>query len=256
MPEEPHLRLDPPPERDQRPQHRHPLHPPRQALPVLTHAQEPDPEHQRHDRPDHGAEDEDAAARELGRLVDVLGDEVAEEGERRRPEARSEHAVGDERAVRHPRAAGDERRQRPYEADEPPDQDRLAAVALEVRLHLGEALLGDPHLRPVPQHEPAPQPLAEQEAHRVARPGAEPDDRQHQDDRVLALAGERAADDHRRLAGEDEADEGAGLGERQQADEQVREVAEVGRHVLEPALDVQAGGEPLEGDEAAERGGR
>ena len=36
----------------------------------------------------------------------------------------------------------------------------------------------------------------------------------------------------------------------------VREVAEIGRHVLEPALDVQAGGEPLEGDEAADAGRR
>ena len=75
--------------------------------------------------------------------------------------------------------------------------------------------------RPVAEDEVPPEPAAEQEAHRVAGPGAEPDDRDRQLDRVLALAGDRAAEDHRRLAGEDEADEGAGLEEGEQADQQV-----------------------------------
>ena len=56
--------------------------------------------------------------------------EVAEQREGRRPQPGAEHAVGQERPVRHPRAAGDERRQRADQADEAPDQDRLAAVAV------------------------------------------------------------------------------------------------------------------------------
>ena len=62
----------------------------------------------------------------------LCGEGVAEQAERRRPQPGAEHAVRDEGAVAHPRAAGDERRQRPDEPDEATDQDRLAAVAAEV----------------------------------------------------------------------------------------------------------------------------
>ena len=56
----------------------------------------------------------------------LLASSVAEQRERRRPQPGAEDAVGDEGPVAHPRAAGDERRQRPHQADEAPDQDRLA----------------------------------------------------------------------------------------------------------------------------------
>ena len=77
-------------------------------------------------------------------------------------------AVGDEGAVAHPRAAGDERGEGAHEADEAADEDRLAAVAGEVVVDLLEALVADPEPRPVAQEEVAAEPAADEEAGRVA----------------------------------------------------------------------------------------
>ena len=67
----------------------------------------------------------------------------------RGPEAGADDAVRDEAPVGQPRGAGDERRQRADEADEAADQDRLAAVPVEVALHLLEPLLRDLDARAV-----------------------------------------------------------------------------------------------------------
>ena len=85
------------------------------------------------------------------------------------PEPGAEDAVGDERAVAHPRAAGDERREGADEADEAADEDRLAAVAVEVVLDLLEALVADPEPGAVAEQELAAEAAADEEAGRVAR---------------------------------------------------------------------------------------
>src|SRR6201999_4227031 len=142
------------------------------------------------------------------------------------PEAGAKDAEGDEGAVAHPRAAGDERGEGADQADEAADEDGLAAVAREVVLDFFEALVADPDPRPVAEHELAPEPAAEEEAGRVAEPGREPGDRDQQVDVDRALAGDGAAEQHHRLAGDDEADESTGLGEGEDADEQVGPGAE------------------------------
>ena len=89
------------------------------------------------------AEQEGALAGVLGGALDAAREEVAEEDVGAGPEPGAEDAVGDEGAVAHPRAAGDEGREGADEADEAADEDRLAAVAGEVVLDLFEALVAD-----------------------------------------------------------------------------------------------------------------
>ena len=173
-------------------------------------------------RRDNDAEPEHGLAREVGDLVERLPEDEAEDAEQRGPQPRADDAVGEELAKRQPRRPGDEGSDRADEADEPADEDRLAAVALEVALHLREPLLGDLDPGPVALEEAAPELAAEHEARRVAEHGARPDDpdQDHQGDR--ALAGDHAAGHDHGLAGSDQADEGARLEEREHADERGR----------------------------------
>ena len=62
------------------------------------------------------------------------------------------------------------------EADEAPDEDRLAAVAVEERLDLLQPLLGDLHRGAVLDQEVAAEPPAEVVARAVAGDRARPDD--------------------------------------------------------------------------------
>ena len=76
--------------------------------------------------------------------------------------------------------------------------------------------------------QPRPPELASQrEAGEVAGYGARPDDRDQRDHVDLALAGDDAAEQDRRLPRRHQPDEGAGLQEREPTDEQVGELAEV-----------------------------
>ena len=81
--------------------------------------------------------------------LDAAREEVADQDVGAGPEAGAEDAVGDEGAVAHPGAAGDERGEGADEADEAADEDRLAAVAVEVVLDPLEALVADPDPRAV-----------------------------------------------------------------------------------------------------------
>ena len=105
-----------------------------------------------HDADDHRhrhAEAEDRLSDEVRDLVERAPEQVAEHAEERGPEAGADDAVRDEAPVGEPRRAGDERRERPHQPDEAADQDRLAAVAVEVALDLLEPLLGDLEARAV-----------------------------------------------------------------------------------------------------------
>ena len=82
-------------------------------------------------------------------LVERAPEDVAEDAEERGPRAAPDDAVRDEAPVREPGRPGDERRQRADEPDEAADQDRLAAVPVEVPLHLLEPLVRDLHARAV-----------------------------------------------------------------------------------------------------------
>src|SRR5581483_1513223 len=231
--------LEPARERQERARRRVRLEPLAKPAAVGGLAQEADGQDDGDDHRDRDPEDEAPLAGELRGAVEALRGEVADQGEGRRPEAGAEDAEGDELAVAHARAAGHERRQRPHEADEAADQDRLAAVVLEVGLDAGEALARDPERWAVAEHEVAPQPPPEQEARRVARPGADPDHRDRRHDRGLALAGDRPAEQDGGLAGQEQAQEGAGLDERGEAHDRVDPAAEARAHVVEDALEVQ-----------------
>ena len=148
-------------------------------------------------------------------------------------------SYGQELAQRHPRGAGDERRDRADEADEAADQDRHPAAALEEALDVLEALLGDLHARAVADHEVAAEPAAEHVGGEVAGDGAGPDDRDQDGERDHALARDEAADDDRRLARRDQPDERAGLEEGHDADRQVGPLAERLAGLLDQVLDVR-----------------
>ena len=137
------------------------------------------------------------------------------------------------------------------DADEAPDEDRLAAVLVEEALDLLQALLGDVDARAVALEEPAAQPAAEHEAREVAGDGARPDDRDQRDEADLPLAGDDAADDDRRLAGDEQTDERAGLTEREHGDEQVGPGPEGLADVLEDLVEVRQ----LDHAGAVDRGG-
>jgi hypothetical protein len=178
-------------------------------------------EHGADDDGDRHAEAERRLAGYVGHLVERLPEDVAEHAEGGRPEPAADDAVRDEAAIGQARRPDDERRQSAHESDEAADQDRLAAVTLEVRLDLLEPLLVDLHLRPVPQDEAATEATTDEEARGVAEDRRGPDDPDQHDQADLALAGDHAADDHDRLAGRDEADEGAGLEEGEDPDGEV-----------------------------------
>ena len=174
---------------------------------------------QRDDPADHDDEraEREHAARDVGREpVDRAPEQEAEHAERDRPQAGGEHVVGQEAAQRHPRGAGDERRERPDEAEEAPDDDRHRAALVEEVLDLLEPLLGDLQPLAVLEQPPAALAPAELVGRDVADDAARPHDRDQRQQRDLALAGDQAADDHRGLARRDEAEERAGLQEGEQ----------------------------------------
>ena len=214
--------------------------PPRGPRPQLRVALEPDEEDDPDDQRDDEAEREQAARDPRRELVERAPEDEAEDAERRRPQAGAEDVVGQELAQRHVRRAGDERRDRAHEADEAADQDRHPAAALEEALDLLEALLGDLHAGAVADHEVAAEPAAEHVGREVAGDGAGPDDRDQDGQRDLALAGDEAADDHRRLPRRDQPDERAGLEEGEDADGEVGPLAERLAGLLDQVLDVRA----------------
>ena len=201
---------------------------------------------QRDDPADHDDEraEREGAARHVGREpVDRAPEHEAEHAERDRPQAGGEHVVGQEPAQRHPRGAGDERHQRPHEAEEAPDDDHHRAALLEDALDLLEPLLGD--LRAAGRARAASRGPSGGRARRtVTSPAthARPHDRDQRQQRDLALAGDQPADDHRGLARRDEPEERARLEERERADDEVGPLAERLAGVLEqPARSSAAG---------------
>ena len=122
-----------------------PLHPRGQPAPVLRLAQEPGDHDQRRRSPRPRSRTRAALARRS--RWPCRG---SARGSSRAGRSAAAHSpvprmlYGAKCAVAHARAAGDERRQRPDQPDEAPDQDRLAAVAGEVALDLLEALGRDP----------------------------------------------------------------------------------------------------------------
>ena len=124
------------------------------------------------DDDDQGAEQEGARARVLGGGVDAAREEVADQDVGAGPEPTAEDAVGEEVAVAHPRAAGDEGREGPHQADEATDEDRLAAVAGEVVLDPFEALVTDTKAGAMLEDELATEAAADEEACRVSAQAA------------------------------------------------------------------------------------
>ena len=144
--------------------------------------------------------------------------------------------------------------------DEAADEDGRAAVAVEERLDLVQALLGDLDPAAVADEELAAQAPAEEERGRVAGHRRRPGDGDDGEDRDAALTRDDAAEQQRGLARHDEADEGAGLEEREDADEHVGPRPEGGADVLDRLLEVgevdraaavdRGGGDDDEGDRA------
>ena len=173
------------------------------------------------DHRDRHAESEHRLPDQVRHLVERAPEDVAERAEERRPEAAADDAVRDEAPVGKPGRAGDERRQRPDQPDEAADQDRLAAVALEVGLDLLEPLLGDLEARPVPLEEAAAEAPADVEAGGVAEHCAGPDEADQRQQLDLALTRDHARRYHDRLAGRHQSDERARLEEGGGGDQRV-----------------------------------
>src|SRR6185503_10489746 len=178
-----------------------------------------------------------AAAGGAGDLLEAPPEDVAEQAPGGAPQAGAEHIVRKEAFVADPGCAGQERHQRPHEADPAADEHRLSAVSLEERLDLLEALFGDSDPGSVLERKVASQAAAEQETDRVTGDAGGPRDPDQELDRERALPREHAAEDDRELARRDEADEGRRLGRRHERDQQICPLAEPGRDVLDQALD-------------------
>ncbi len=207
-----------PPDREQRAHERVALV---RDEPLTDLAAAPVGHHHADDHRHRQAEAEDRLSHEMRDPVERAPEHVAERAEERGPEAGADDAVRDEAPVREPRRAGDERRERPDQADEAPDQDRLASVALEVGLHLLEPRLGDLEARAVFLEETASKPLADEEAGGVAEYGGQPDDPDQGEQVDRALPGHYSGGYDDRLAGRHETDECAGLEEGRHCDQRV-----------------------------------
>ena len=206
------------------------------------------------DHRDGHPEAEDRLARHVRHPVERAPEDVAQRAEDRRPEAGPDDAVGDEAPVGEARRPGDEGRQGPDEADEAADQDRLAAVPVEVSIHLVEPLVRDLDARAVLLEEVAPEPAADEEARGVAEDRADPDDRDQRQERDGALACDHPARDHHRLARRNEPDESARLEEGHHADERVGPRTERLGDVLDHILRIgQLGQDPGRIDGERER---
>ena len=112
----------------------------------------------------------------LRRRAERVVERVAHERERCRPRRGAEQRPREEGAQAHARRAGEERGDRAHEADEAPDQDRLAAVAVEELLDALEPRRGDAEPRAVRDQEAPPEAAAEPEAREVAERGGDPRD--------------------------------------------------------------------------------
>ena len=156
----------------------------------------------------------------------------------------------DEAPVGQPRRTGDERRQRPDEANETPDQDGLAPVPVEVRLHLLEPRLRDLETRPVFLEEAASKPLADEEAGGVAEHGGQPDEPDQGEQIDRALPGHDSGRNDDRLAWRHETDECAGLEEGRHRDQRVRPRPERLGDVLDHLLRVRQRREDAAGVDA------
>ena len=132
--------------------------------------------HHAHDHGDRDAERERRLPRDARDPVERPVEDESQDREERGPQPAADDAEREEAAVAESRRPGNEGRQRPHEPDEPADQDRLPAVALEVGLDLAQALLVDLEPWAVPDDEAAPKPAADEEAGGVAQHAADPDE--------------------------------------------------------------------------------
>src|SRR5215207_3579213 len=227
--------------------------PPPAALDSLD-PQVADGQGHRDHEPDDDPEHDQPRADRLGHGVETLGREVAGEDEGDSPEPGAEDAERGEGRVAHPAGSRDEWRERPYQADEAADQDRLAAVPGEVVLHLPQPLLRDPDPGAVLDQESPSELRAQHEADRVAAEGGEPGDREDHRQRDVALLSDRPTQYHRELARRDQTHECPGFEEGEPADEQIRPRAEPLREILDQPLEVEAGHLIAEEQEGEDRG--
>ncbi len=94
-------------------------------------------------------------------LVERLPEEVAEQTERRRPQAGGDERERHEPPRRHPRSAGDHRGQRAHEPDKAPEDDCLAPVLSEEPLDALDVLDGQPQARAVLADESRSEPTSQ-----------------------------------------------------------------------------------------------
>ena len=114
--------------------------------PTAQVAVEPDRDNEQSDR---AAQRDRPLLGDRRHLVERLPEEVAEQTERRRPQAGGDERERHEPPRRHPRSAGDHRGQRAHEPDKAPEDDRLAPVLSEEPLDALDVLDGEPQARAV-----------------------------------------------------------------------------------------------------------
>ncbi len=111
---------------------------------------------------DRAAERERALLGDRRHLVERLPEDVAEQAERRRPQAGGDERERHEPPRRHARGAGDHRGQRTHEPEKAPEDDRLAPVLSEVPLDALDVLDGQPQARAVLADESRSEPTSNQ----------------------------------------------------------------------------------------------
>ena len=163
---------------------------------------------------------------------------IPDQRERCAPDGGAQQAPGEKGPQAHARGPGKEWGDRPHDADEAPQQDRLGAVVLEEALDALEAPGG--HAKPgaAGEQEAPPKTPAEAEAREVSERRGQPGDREYQPEADLTLRRHHPAERDGRLARRHQADEGAGLEKREAGHEGVSPAAKALRDVREQRLEI------------------
>jgi hypothetical protein len=120
------------------------------------------------------------------------------------------HVVGEERPVRHAHRAGGERRQGPQEPNEPGEEDRCPAAAVEEQSHAGHPAAG-PHLAEPPVVSTAAEVASERVADAVAEDRACDHRRQEPEEVEASTRGEGPRHKHESLSGQGQPQKSARL---------------------------------------------
>lgn len=170
---------------------------------------------------DGGEEDEVDVLGDQVRDPGDVGDEVSDHREAETPEERADEVVQRVATPRHVADARGDRREGADDRDEPSENDRQPAVALEERVRALDVLSTEQPRFLAFEHRGAA-PMSDEVPDFAARERGQGDEGAHDPDvdaEDVVRVGEKARDDEERVTGEQEPDEQARLGEDDEADD-------------------------------------